>query len=190
MRRILFTVLASSVLCVTAPSLASARNHHGSHHHRSHSRIRHEHFGASSSAPVTTPAPGGTVTTPPITTPTAGTVASFTNGVLTINLTAGGTVSGMVTASTELECSTMNPTTMQTDDHGGGGDNSGPGNSNSGGSGDNGDDNGVNQGDDNDDQGQAQQCAITALTPGAVVLEADLAISSAGSIWNKVELTA
>jgi hypothetical protein len=31
-------------------------------------------------------------------------------------------------------------------------------------------------------------CTTAALTPGAVVEEANLSISSAGSVWNKIEM--
>src|SRR3954451_5934247 len=46
----------------------------------------------------------------------AGTIASFDNGVLTINLAGGGTLTGMVTQDTEIEC----PDTAQASDDGGG----------------------------------------------------------------------
>jgi hypothetical protein len=120
-----------------------------------------------------------------VTAPSAGTVASFTNGVLTIKLTDGTMVSGTVTGATELECQATAPATMQSDDHGGGsgsGDNSGSGDDNSGDQGDQGD-----QG-DGDDQGENQQCMPTALVAGVTVQEAELSISSAGSVWTKVEL--
>src|SRR3954452_10962586 len=48
----------------------------------------------------------------------AGTIASFENGVLTINLAGGGTLTGAVTDETEIECDD----TAQASDHGGGGD--------------------------------------------------------------------
>ena len=45
------------------------------------------------------------------------------------------------------------------------------------------------QGDDNDQDDQAQQACTTAnLTPGASVRGAELKISSAGAVWDKVDL--
>jgi hypothetical protein len=59
-------------------------------------------------------------------------------------------------------------------DHSGGDDNSGPGNNN----GDN---------DDNDDN-DMQNCDTGSLTPGTIVHEAELKLSGAGAVWDKVEL--
>jgi Ni/Co efflux regulator RcnB len=71
-----------------------------------------------------------------------GTIASFTNGTLTITLANGQTVSGQVTPQTEIKCENENG-----DFRGdGGGDNSGPGSSGSG------DDDGANH-DAGDDHG-------------------------------------
>jgi hypothetical protein len=129
---------------------------------------------------------------------TAGTVASFTGGVLTIRLNDGSEIHGLVTDATELEC-TAGMTTMMRSDGGGsggsggdqGGDQSGDQGEHHGGDqgGDRGDDQGA--GDDrgdNDDTGGAQSCSSSALTPGAVVQGAELKVSSAGAIWDKVEL--
>jgi hypothetical protein len=63
---------------------------------------------------------------------------------------------------------------MQREDHGAG-------------NGDNGDDNG---GDDDNAQEQenAGSCSTADLTPGTIVREAELRISSAGATWDKVAL--
>ncbi|HWF50344.1 MAG TPA: hypothetical protein VG294_06825 [Solirubrobacteraceae bacterium] len=165
MRRILFTMLAAGVIAAAVPTLAFARHHHSTHHrHHSHARVRHERFGSTSTTPGTT------------TSPSAGTVASFTNGLLTIKLTDGTLVSGMVTADTEIECQASAPAQMQSDEHGGGDGTSGSG------------DNGDGSGDQGDDQGDGQQCTTSALAMNAVVQEAELSISSAGAVWSKVEL--
>src|SRR6266536_4114177 len=114
----------------------------------------------------------------------AGTVVSFTGGVLTVHLFNGDDVKGTVDDNTELECEQAQPTTTTTtartaddgpgddqgDDHGGAGD----------GNDDQGDD---DQGDDdqgeNDDQPQAG-CDASLLTPGAIVGEAELKATAAG----------
>ena len=121
-----------------------------------------------------------------------GTVDSFENGVLTINLVTGKTLSGTVDENTEIEC---DPTAG--DDHGD-------------------DESGEEQGDDNDDQGgddrsvtslgdddpgdddqgddedpgddDTEQCGTEALTAGAKVLEADLHVVNGDAVWESVEL--
>ena len=177
MRKFLFVALMSGALAVAVPTTALARHHHRHHHH--HSRIRHEHFGTA----------GGTATTTSgdEMQGTAGTVDSFTNGVLTIRLNDNTLVSGMVTSATELQCEapenevndndaddSFSGSRIAMDDGGGssGGDDS---------SGDNG------SGDDN--QGQDEQmCSTSSLAPGTVVQEAELKVSSAGAVWQEVEL--
>jgi hypothetical protein len=181
MRRMLFTLLASVAMLAFGSASALAKTHHGSHHRARHHHVlvRHEHFGTSSSGQQSAPA---APVSPPAAADTAGTVDSFAGGILTIKLTSGSLVSGMVTNDTEIECSMAQPPdTMQTNDRqDGGGDN---------GQGDNGqgeDHGGGGQNGDNDQQ----NCMSTALVPGATVSEAELRISSAGAVWDKVELTA
>lgn len=198
MRRLLFTVMASVALLAFGPAgaLAKHRHHHGRAHH---SRIRHERFGSDTGTP-TTPTTGPTQ---PADQP-AGTVDSFTNGVLTILLPDGKTkVSGTVTDATDLECQSAQPTTG-TGNEGqdlrseGGGDNGGTTTGTTGGDdnggttgGDQGDqgNQGNDQGDQGNDQGDnVQSCTTAALTQGTVVLSAELKLSSAGATWDKVEL--
>ncbi len=118
---------------------------------------------------------------------TAGTVASFTNGMLTITLTDGSTVSGKVTDGTELECRSATPSAITADNHdqGRGDDNGVDGEDQHGGS------QGPGGRDDNGDENnndQAEHCTSAALVAGAVVREAELSVSSAGAVWEKVEL--
>jgi hypothetical protein len=183
MRRILFTVLASGLLCVAGTSTALARHHARSHHHhRSHARIKHERFGSDPQAPATNAAAA----------PSAGTVVSFTNHVLTIKLADNSTVSGTVTSATEVDCESAAGAQMQNDDGGGSGSGENSGSTSGDNSGDQGDDN-AEQGDDNaeqgDDQGVSAAACATALgTAGTVVQEAELSVTGAGATWSKVEL--
>ncbi|MFL5822026.1 MAG: hypothetical protein ACJ764_01135 [Solirubrobacteraceae bacterium] len=187
MRRILLTLVAATAMVAVTPGLALAhrhhRHHHRSHHHAArthHRRVRHRRFGSGWSQSGDQQG-------------TAGTVTSFDNGVLTITLNNGNTVSGDVTDSTELECTAPSSANPQNEDgdQGGGGDNSSGGDDQNEGAGeDQGEDQGQNQGDEQgEDQGEdAQSCGTSALTPGTTVAEAELKISSAGSTWQKVEL--
>jgi hypothetical protein len=99
--------------------------------------------------------------------------------VLTITLNDGSTVSGGVTNDTELECTAPEDTqTTSEDGDSGGGDQSGDGD-NSGS-----DD---NQAQENESDAESS-CSTANLTPGAVIHEAELRITSAGSVWSKVDL--
>jgi hypothetical protein len=182
MRKFLFVALVSSALVVAMPATALARHHHRHHHH---SRIRHEHFGTAGGTTTTT---GGTTSGDEMQ-GTAGTVDSFTNGVLTIKLgDANGTlVSGMVTDATELKCEAPENQVNDNDgSDGGSGDRQAmeDGGGSQSGDNDSGDDNG-----DNNDQGEdGQMCSTANLTPGIVVQDAELNVSSAGAVWHEVEL--
>ncbi|HMJ32861.1 MAG TPA: hypothetical protein VK501_03000 [Baekduia sp.] len=139
-----------------------------------------------------------------------GKVDSFTNGLLTIALPDGTKVSGkVVDGSTELKCKTAQPATPTTtapaaptarkadDGHGDDdGDRSGDD-----GDGDHQDDPGQpaqsapgesNQHDDgdreDDDENDDAACGVEALTAGTSVHEAELKITSAGAVWDEVEL--
>jgi hypothetical protein len=211
MRRMIITAVASAALAVPGIALAShqgeqqQRDDHGVHHARHHARHHHHAhlvtFGASASS---APAGGSGTTTPTAPVPTsdesAGTIASFSNGLLTIALKDGSTVSGEVTSFTEIECRSAMAAAAshgdqgdqndQGDDRGRDGQsNSGPSNGgqNDGQAHDEGDDNGQDVGDDNG-QDEAEHCTTAALVQGTVVREAELSVSSAGSVWRKVEL--
>lgn len=176
MRRISLSVIVSALALAVAPGAALARSHHHRHHHRKHVRTHVERFGSQQSVQ-----PGTPVT--PVATSPAGTVASFTNGKLTITLADGSSVSGAVTNDTEIECQMAGDNdnddgVMNTDDQGpsGGGDN-----------GDNNGDNGDN-GDQSGDGENGNMCSTASLTPGAVVQDARLELSSAGAVWERIEL--
>jgi hypothetical protein len=174
MRRLLFICLASAALLVAAvPAAALARGHHPArrHHTRTHhARVRHERFGSDS-----------TSIGAPSSEPSAGTVASFTNGVLTITVNDGSTVSGRVTGATELRCEAAEATEIEREhadgDHGG--------------SDDSGQDNVSGSDENHDEHGQEpgeHACDVSSLVPGTTVQEAELTVSSAGAIWSNVEL--
>ncbi len=211
MRRTIVTAVTAVALAVPSVALAqhdgqAHENHHrGAHRERHH---RHAHvlrFGAVASvAPSTTPAQSA----PASSDETAGKIASFTNGTLTITLNDGSTVSGKVDESTEIECGTAMASAASDGhgDHGRGGDGEGSGPSSSGddqqAEGQQGDDQQGDRGDDpqggaaghdeGDDGGQgekASRCTSAALVPGAVVREAELRVSSAGAVWGRVELS-
>jgi len=146
----------------------------------------------------------------------AGHVASFDGTTLTITLNDNSTVSGAVTDATEIKCEGADDAHAATlrseggedesgDDSSGSGDgedrsgdddhsgdnsgpsvNSGPGNATEDEQGD--DDQGED--DDGDDDGAAPQptCTKADLVEGAVVHEADLKVTSAGKVFEEVEL--
>jgi hypothetical protein len=122
----------------------------------------------------------------------AGTVASFTGGVLTIKLAKGGTLSGLVTPDTEIECD--GPATASSasgdDDHGDGDHQDGD---HQDGDHQDGDHRGGVQGNDDDgddDHGDDDQssCDATALTVGRTVAEAELKAANGQAVFEKVEL--
>ena len=112
----------------------------------------------------------------------AGTVVSFTSGVLVVHLFNGDDVKGTVDGDTEIECENgheATTTTARTADDGPGDDDQGDD--------DRGDD---DQGDDeNDDEGEAN-CDASALTPGAIVKEAELKATAGGLVFREIELVA
>jgi hypothetical protein len=198
MRRTTITLSAVLMLLVFAPASALARHHHRRHH--SHARI--ERFGRDVTNVPTTPSSADN----------AGTVQSFSNGVLTIMLRDGSTVSGAVTGDTELECVAPEQSqTIHEDGDGGNGDQTGSGDQ-SGSSDDQaqgaddqsagedqsevpepnaseaGDQNESDAAEQNENEDAQNNCTTADLIQGAVVREAELRISSTGGIWKKVEL--
>jgi len=169
MKRItIITSLAASLLAIAlVPAIASAERHQHRHHHASQARF--EHFGASNAA-----APAGA---------DAGTIASFTGGVLTIKLSDGSTVAGKVTAATELKCESAAPAlTAKAADHGSGSDDNAQGVGE-----DNGRDAEEHAGEGVEDNTPAS-CQMSDLSPGATVRSAELRLSSAGASFSEVEL--
>ena len=194
MRRLLFTLAATGLLIVLAPAAALAQHHH---HHATHTtrahRTRVRRFGDLTTQPTTTTGSSDT----------AGTVQSFSNGVLTILLNDNSTVSGTVTSDTRIECSAsgQSQTTHDDGDPGSGTQTSGDDNETSSAqtqsTGDDDQTSGTqdqgtgtdDQGDDQgEDQGQSSSCSSADLTSGKVVRAAELRISSGGNTWSKVEL--
>lgn len=168
MHKISLTALATTLAVAIAPAALAREHHHRHHHHRRHVKTHFERFGSQQSQePGTTGAAS-----------TAGTIATFTNGTLTITLADGSSVSGAVTRDTEIECQMAGDNdnddgVMSTEDRGPGG-----------GDGDTGDDNGDRSGDGDN----GNMCSAAALTTGAVVQEARLEISSVGAVWDRIVL--
>ena len=121
----------------------------------------------------------------------AGTIASFANGVLTINLAGGGTLTGTVDQGTELECD--DATASGASDEGDGNQQGGDGNQQGGdddqpGGGDDeqGDDD--HEGDNGGNGGNGSNCGADALTAGRKVKEGELKTANGGAVWEKLEL--
>jgi hypothetical protein len=124
----------------------------------------------------------------------AGSIASFENNVLTIQLPGdgAGTVSGTVNGDTRIECDDDNDDAAKpptaTSSHDGSddeGDNSGPG---SGGDDRRGDDDGENDDDQGDDDNE-RTCTTADLKLGARVHEAEFSTATDGSkVFKKIEL--
>jgi hypothetical protein len=127
----------------------------------------------------------------------AGTIASFdpATGKLVITLFGGETASGLVTEQTEIQCegvdnsgeaSTSSGEPEPGDDHGGHGEESGDDSGGEESGDDSGDSSGPGGSDDNG--GEAANCTIADLIPGAVVKEAELQLENGSATFEKVEL--
>ncbi len=203
MKRSLLTVTGITALALAMPGAALAhhgRSHHHHHHkakvHAHHAKFRMVHIGSATTVPP--PAP----TTPP-TPPTpnnAGTVTSYTNGVLTLTLNDGSSVSGKVTNETRIRCVKAVPTTPPSTEPGteGPGDDNGQGDDQnrgdmSQGQGDHGQGE-WQHGDDGDDDGgpgagePEPPCDSSSLVAGAVVRAAELRIGPGGTEFESVWL--
>jgi hypothetical protein len=182
--RIIGALAALSLLAVPAVAAAHGNgHHHGRHHHKHHAKKARDVTGAAT-----------------------GTVASFTDGALTITLPNGRSFTADVTNRTILECRTAAPAAATTARHGGddGDDNRGPGKH---GDDDHGSstapasttvppsttvpaptsDDGPNH-DAGDDHGHGVRCGTEALVAGAKVTEAKLSLNGGDATWKKVEL--
>jgi hypothetical protein len=126
----------------------------------------------------------------------AGTITAIDGATLTIKTFAGDEVTGTVTDATEIECENEgdDDSSRTLAEHGDDdGDDSGPGSGD-----DEGDDDHSGPGDgdddhgDDDDQGEddddEDECAPGALAVGAKVHEAELKLTSAGPVWDEIEL--
>jgi hypothetical protein len=120
----------------------------------------------------------------------AGTVTSFTGGVLTIDLANGSSVTGKVTAATEIKCESEDNEEGDHRNRGRGhsarnGDDDGPNH-------DVNDDHGNDDGDSNDhDDGEAgdgRACTTADLVAGARVHEAELRTTADGLVFEEIEL--
>jgi hypothetical protein len=198
MKRIITIASTGATLLAVAllPAAASAHGQHHRHHHaRAHARI--QSFGTGN--PV---APASA---------SAGTVTSFTAGVLTIKLSDGTSVTGKVTTATELKCepAAAAPIAQTADQSSSGGDSGsaqtpagdghgGPGSSDSQSTSgvtpavEPADENGQDIGEAEDQQNPpangGEVCDITSLTPGAVIRQAELSVTSAGAAFVEVEI--
>lgn len=191
MKRNLLMAAGATALALAMPGAALAHDGHHHHHHHGarahahHAKFRTVHIGpASPATPPTIPSP-----TPP-TPENAGTVTSYTNGVLTLTLNDGSTVSGKVTNETRIRCVKAGPATPPS---------SGPGDEGPGDDRGRGDD--QERGDMND-HGQGgwwhgsgpgagepePPCDSSSLAPGAVVRTAELRIGPAGTEFECVLL--
>lgn len=212
MRRSLLTAVGIMALVLAVPSAALAHHGRGHHHHHKtrahHAKFRIMHIGATGTS--VTGSPTNTAPTPP-TTPTtpgpenAGTVTSYTGGVLTLTLNDGSTVSGKVTEGTRIDCVNATPTAPPTgttgqpgeqgpgDDKGQGDDQSRGDMSQQGGKssgewqhGDQG-----NGGDDDQEEVQGNPgppCDSSTLVAGAVVRAAELRIGPGGNEFESILL--
>ncbi|HEX4304912.1 MAG TPA: hypothetical protein VHZ54_02640 [Solirubrobacterales bacterium] len=178
MKRLNLTLALGAVALLALSGIAVAKDrhgddngHHGRHHHHHQFPMRE-----------------------------AGTISSFdtATGRLTIALTDGETVTGLVTDRTEIKCEGVDDRRDRRDH---GGDTSGPGSG-----GDNGgrgepepgdDHGGPNEpGDNNGGEaptvpapvpGEAS-CSLASLTPGEVVGEAELRLEGGAAVFEEVEL--
>ena len=228
MRRFILTAVACVAAAAFVPVAALAHGHgkqHG-HHHRSHShsRVHTVVFGAQTPMTGSTGTTGSTGST--ASTGSTGsngstgpqiTVASFTNGILTLTLTNGSPVSGAVTSATQIACPAAAPSDSQGDGsqggdggtwNNGGGDSvtlkirhdgnqsSSDGNQSSSDSNQSSSDGGQGGGSDDDngggdDQGDGNPSSGSApcsLVHGAVVVSAELRVTGTATEWEKIEL--
>jgi hypothetical protein len=200
MKRGLLTVTGVATLALAMPGAALAHHGRGHHHHHHKARVHAHHakFRMIHIGPVATPSPP-TPTTPSPTPPTpanAGTVTSYTNGVLTLTLNDNSTVSGKVTNETRIRCVKATPTTPPTSEPGaeGPGDDNGQGDDQNRGDmsehhGDHGQ-GGWRHGDDGGPgAGEPEPpCDSSSLVPGTVVRAAELRIGPAGTEFESVLL--
>jgi hypothetical protein len=116
-----------------------------------------------------------------------GTVASFTNGVLTIRQSNGDEVDGKVDRRTEIECERRDRSSTAVAAHDGDDDHGGRDHDE-----DDGDDHHRGQGRDDDHHrgrhNDRRRCSARLLTAGRVVREADLLSTSSGPVFREVEI--
>jgi hypothetical protein len=180
----LLALALGAVALLALSGVATAKDRGGDDHgqHGHHGRHHHNHFREIQQA---------------------GTISSFdqATGRLTIALTGGETVSGLVTAETRIRCEGTDDHRTDRRDHGGGDDNGGhgnePGDDNGGNGNEPGDDNGGNSGPgsggpitegESPEAGETPSCTTAALVPGAFVGEAELRLGTGTATFEEVEL--
>jgi hypothetical protein len=124
-------------------------------------------------------------------------------GLLTIDLALGGSVTGLVTEDTEVDCDDGDDHGDEDEDGEGDGDHSGPGHGDDdddvedGGDdvdedqdeGDDKRDSGPgHDGDDDDENDDEGECSVDDLAIGALVQEAELEIEDGQAVWEEIEL--
>jgi hypothetical protein len=190
---------------LAVPSAAFAHHGHRHHHHRLRAKEHHAKFRLEHIGDGTTGTPAPPTGTQPATPESAGTVATYASGVLTLKLSDGSTVSGKVTSDTRIGCikastaptagTEVQPTDRDPgddnghgEDHGHGGmgqqDDRGSGSSNGSQQG-----SGWGSGEDHGEVPSASEppCDTSLLIPGAKVRAAELRIGPGGgefeSVW-------
>jgi hypothetical protein len=181
MKRIVFALASSSMLALAMPGIAAAANHHSRHHARhasAHARHAHVHAKHASVVTIGTLAPTAPATPPPTPTPKTsapavtpttctpeqiGTVVSFENEILTIELCDKTTYAGEVTEGTEIKCRTEEKSEEGKVHHD--------------------EDSYLTKGEGNEED----DCSTT-LVAGAKIYGAELSFTSFGPIWEKVGL--
>jgi hypothetical protein len=135
----------AALALLAAPAVAAAHDSghgHGRHHHKHHAKKKAQ------TRDVT-----GTATA---------TIASFTNGELTLALPNGKSFSALVTDRTVIKCKTSAPAKATASRHG-------------------------HDDGDHDAKGDGR-CGTTALVAGAKVTQAKLSLKGGSATWKKVEL--
>ncbi|HET7177342.1 MAG TPA: hypothetical protein VFI63_01505, partial [Solirubrobacterales bacterium] len=112
----------------------------------------------------------------------AGEVETFEGGTLTIKLFAGGTVSGMVNESTEIQCEHPDGEAQSSED----GQDSQSGDQQSGDEGQSGEDSG--EATVSDEGGQSESCGTANLVPKTLVKETELDVTPEGAIFHSIDL--
>jgi hypothetical protein len=158
---IALAALLGALAIFALPALAGAR---GEDHHHGNDRMEHRHHHHGDRGRHQN----------------AGRISAFDagSGELTIARFGGGTISGLVTGSTEIRCEGRGDDTMAS--RSGDGGNSGPGSG--GGQGE------EEPGDDHGDRNDGEACTTADLTVGAVVHEADLEGGNGVATFDEIEL--
>jgi len=153
MKRLNLALALAAAALPALSGIAIAKDRHGDDHGHHHGRHHHHDF------PLRE----------------AGTVSSFdaATGKLTIALTDGESVTGLVTGATRMECAGVDDR-LQRRDHGSGDDNGGQN----------------EPGDDNGGEAPAGEasCSTASLTVGEIVGSAELRLEGGAAVFEEVEL--